>query len=57
VLAESSLPSAVTPTESMTSFGYGERVAYMLSLASFCLLPGKLCRTKSIHQCIVLPTN
>jgi len=29
VLAESSLPSAVTPTESMTSFGYGERVAYM----------------------------
>jgi hypothetical protein len=29
VLAESSLPSAVTPTESMTSFGFDERVAYI----------------------------
>jgi hypothetical protein len=37
LLAESSLPSAVTPTESMTSFGYDERVAYIAS-SGFILL-------------------
>jgi hypothetical protein len=29
VLVASSLRSAVTPIESMTSFGYGERVSYI----------------------------
>jgi hypothetical protein len=46
VLAESSLPSAVTPTESMTSFGFDERVAYIDS--SGFILPA----TRK-----VLPTN